>query len=116
MPGRVTSNVYFARPLTLSGPSRRLTRVPTTVFGVDVQLYFGSTGGACGAPPRPCFEEGLATPHPLYFMSRGASPLELPGTLARARVRARIRSRERAPGGRAIRATRRGGRPGALGG
>src|SRR5262245_47124060 len=54
MPGRVTSKVYFARPLTLSGPSRRLTRVPTTVFGVDGQLYFGSTGGCCGAPPRPC--------------------------------------------------------------
>jgi len=46
MPGRLTSKVYFARPLTLSGPSRRLTRVPTTVFGVDGQLYFGSTGGA----------------------------------------------------------------------
>ena len=53
IPGRLTSNVYFARPLTLSGPSRRLTRVPTTVLGVDGQLYFGSTGGACGAPPRP---------------------------------------------------------------
>src|ERR671921_2941185 len=48
------SNVYLARPLTLSGPSSRLTRVPTTVFGVDGQLYFGSTGGCCGAPPRPC--------------------------------------------------------------
>src|ERR1051326_9549030 len=71
MAGRGTSNVYFARPLTLSGPSRRLTRVPTTVFGVDVQLYFGSTGGACGAPPRPCFDEGLATLHPLEFVRRG---------------------------------------------
>src|SRR5215204_6168843 len=53
MPGRLMSNVYFARPLTLSGPSRRLTRLPTTVLGVEGQLYFGSTGGACGAPPRP---------------------------------------------------------------
>src|SRR6516225_8577743 len=65
MPGRVTSKVYFARPLTLSGPSSRLTRVPTTVLGVDVQLYFGSTGGACGAPPRPPCRR-LATRHPLY--------------------------------------------------
>src|ERR1051326_6998159 len=79
MPGRVTSNVYFARPLTLSGPSRRLTRVPTTVFGVDVQLYFGSTGGACGAPPRPCFDEGLATLHPLEFVRRGGRPGALGG-------------------------------------
>src|SRR5262252_2303201 len=63
MPGRATSNVYFARPLTLSGPSRRLTREPTTTFGVEVQLYFGSTGGGGGAPPRPW--RGLATLHPL---------------------------------------------------
>src|SRR5262249_32754670 len=73
IPGRLTSKVYFARPLTLSGPSRRLTRVPTTVLGVDGQLYFGSTGGCCGAPPRPppCCAGGwgacgvLATRHPL---------------------------------------------------
>src|SRR4029079_479619 len=58
MPGRLTSKVYFARPLTLSGPSRRLTRVPTTVFGVDGQLYFGSTGGACGWLPRPWLPTG----------------------------------------------------------
>src|SRR5580704_11579244 len=30
MPGRLMSNVYFARPVTLSGPSTRLTRVPRT--------------------------------------------------------------------------------------
>src|SRR3954471_1467798 len=53
MPGRLTSKVYFARPLTLSEPSSRLTRVPTTDRGVAGQLYFGSTGGCCGAPPRP---------------------------------------------------------------
>ena len=30
MPGRLTSNVYFARPVTLSGPSRRFTEVPSS--------------------------------------------------------------------------------------
>src|SRR5215471_2636987 len=80
--GRDTSNVYFARPLTLSGPSRRLTRVPTTVRGVAGQLYFGSTGGCGGAPPRPpppcggCPCGGcarslrLATRHPLGAVRR----------------------------------------------
>src|SRR5262245_54011751 len=87
--GRVTSNVYFARPLTLSGPSRRLTRVPTTVLGVDGQLYFGSTGGCCGAPPRPpppcggcpCGAWGvLATAHPLHTGNRLEDPRERPAS------------------------------------
>src|SRR5262252_6830217 len=37
MPGRAISNVYFARPVTLSGASRRWTRVPITV-GLAGQL------------------------------------------------------------------------------
>src|SRR5579872_3668185 len=37
MRGRAMSNVYFARPVTLSGPSRRLTCVPRTV-GLAGQL------------------------------------------------------------------------------
>src|SRR5436190_4965876 len=64
MPGRLMSNVYLARPVTLSGPSRRFTWVPTTV-GVFDHWNFGSTGvgggpprpppggGCCGAAPRP---------------------------------------------------------------
>src|SRR5215469_5148168 len=41
IPGRAISNVYFARPVTLSGPSRRLTRVPIT-DGLAGQLKFSS--------------------------------------------------------------------------
>src|SRR5262245_19045027 len=95
MPGRVTSKVYFARPLTLSGPSRRLTRVPTTVFGVDGQLYFGSTGGCCGAPPRPAppcggcpwLTEGLRpSDSPTRSLARrSAGALRSRGSLATAR-------------------------------
>jgi hypothetical protein len=33
MPGRLMSNVYFARPVTLSGPSSRLTCVPMELCG-----------------------------------------------------------------------------------
>src|SRR5689334_9571510 len=69
MPGRAISKVYFARPVTLSGPSTRFTCVPITV-GLAGQLYFGSAGGTAAAPPRPCPWAGgcclLATLHPLH--------------------------------------------------
>src|SRR6478672_1996737 len=62
MPGRATSKVYLALPLTLSGPSSRVTRLPTTVGALD-QLYFGSTGCGGGPPRPPC---ALATLDPLH--------------------------------------------------
>src|SRR5438552_2361443 len=64
MPGRLMSKLYFARPATLSGPSRRFTRVLSTA-GLAGHAYFfafavgpGAVGG--GAP---CC--ALATSHPL---------------------------------------------------
>src|SRR5260221_10187819 len=77
MPGRLMSKVYLARPVTLSGPSMRLTRPPTTVAGVDDQLYFGSTGGGGGAPPRPC-SGALATLHPPHTRHRFEDARERP--------------------------------------
>src|SRR6476646_7362801 len=71
MPGRLMSNVYLARPLTLSGPSSRLTRVPTTA-GFDDHWNRGSACGG-GVPPRPppCGACGwLATLHPLHARHR----------------------------------------------
>src|SRR5262245_178460 len=69
------SNVYFARPVTLSGPSSRLTEVPRTV-GLAGHAHFlasslgpccaGGTGGFCG----------LATRHPLCFQSRFHDAIE----------------------------------------
>src|SRR5580765_2071705 len=64
------SNVYFARPVTFSGPSSRITEVPR-MAGFSGHAYFltssglpaGATG-ACGrpaAPPPRC----LATGHHL---------------------------------------------------
>jgi hypothetical protein len=38
------SKVYLARPVTFSGPSRRLTGVPITDGAVGHE-YFGSAGG-----------------------------------------------------------------------
>src|SRR5438445_182057 len=65
MPGRLMSKLYLARPVTLSGPSRRLTRVLSTA-GLAGHAYFfalavgpGATGG--GAPRPSC---ALATGHP----------------------------------------------------
>src|SRR5688572_12386550 len=62
------SKVYLARPVTFSGPSIRLTDVPSTVRAAG-QAKCGSAawGGACPPRPPPCcgwFE--LATAHPLH--------------------------------------------------
>ena len=51
MPGRLMSKLYFARPATLSGPSRRLTRVlmHDRLLGPRVLLRVrGRPGGAVG--------------------------------------------------------------------
>src|SRR5262245_35018180 len=65
MPGRLMSKLYFARPVTLSGPSRRLTRVLITT-GLSGHAYFFAlavgpvaAGGGAGF----C---ALATSHPLH--------------------------------------------------
>src|SRR4051812_18933425 len=61
------SNVYFARPDTLSGPSSRLTCVPMTAFFAD-QLNFGSAGAGWFAAPRPPCAGifGSAATHPFH--------------------------------------------------
>src|SRR4051812_4822506 len=48
MPGRAISKVYLARPVTLSGPSRRLTLVPRTE-GLAGQANSESAGEDAGA-------------------------------------------------------------------
>src|SRR5262245_1814378 len=65
MPGRLMSKLYFALPVTLSGPSRRFARVLSTT-GLDGQAYFfalavGPDGAGGGAPRPSC---ALATGHP----------------------------------------------------
>src|SRR5690349_742971 len=65
MPGRLMSKLYFARPVTLSGPSRRFTRVLSTA-GFDGHAYFfafsvGPVAAGGGAPRPSC---ALATGHP----------------------------------------------------
>src|SRR5438552_358765 len=80
MPGRLMSKLYFALPVTLSGPSRRLTRVLSTA-GFDGHAYFfafalgpGAAGGGAGFcalatshPPRrelaACSHRGFHNPH-----------------------------------------------------
>src|SRR5262245_38439673 len=96
MPGRLMSNVYFARPVTLSGPSRRLTEV-LRIAGFSGHWYFlisacisglggawpcwfcagagacaGAAGGFCGAWGF-C---ALATNHPLRSVRRFEDPDE----------------------------------------
>ena len=45
MPGRAMSKVYFARPVTLSGPSSRMIDVPINV-GDEGQAYvFAASAG-----------------------------------------------------------------------
>src|SRR4051812_43459703 len=65
MPGRLMSKLYLARPVTLSGPSRRFTRVLSTA-GFDGHAYFfafavGPAAAGGGAPRPSC---ALATGHP----------------------------------------------------
>src|SRR5712692_7231654 len=72
MPGLLMSNVYLARPVTLSGPSSRLTDVPITE-GFAGHAYFGSAGGGGAAPPRPPCAGGccdLPTSHPFHARDR----------------------------------------------
>src|SRR5262245_24113148 len=65
MPGRLMSKVYLARPVTLSGPSRRFTDVPRT-DGFAGHAHFlasslmGCSAGFCGS----------ATRHPLCLQCR----------------------------------------------
>src|SRR5437588_10437834 len=67
MPGRLMSYVYLARPATLSGPSSRLTAVPSTA-GFSGHKYLSGTrsaGGCCWPrPPPPCGFSLLRTSHP----------------------------------------------------
>src|SRR5947207_9813391 len=59
------SNVYFARPVTLSGPSRRLTDEPTMVI-FSGQFHFLTRSLILSGCPAGGFC-GLATGHPPYF-------------------------------------------------
>src|SRR5262245_44333354 len=76
MLGRLMSNVYLARPVTLSGPSRRLTDEPT-MFIFSGQFHFltrslifsgwgagGFWGLATGHPPdlHRCFHDPSERP------------------------------------------------------
>src|SRR5436190_1007386 len=66
MPGRLMSYVYLARPATLSGPSSRLTAVPSTA-GFSGHKYLSGTrsaGGCWPRPPPPCGFSLLRTSHP----------------------------------------------------
>src|SRR5947207_12911349 len=49
MPGRLISKLYFARPVTLSGPSRRLTRVLSTAGFAGHAYFFAFAVGPGGA-------------------------------------------------------------------
>src|SRR4029077_16029767 len=51
MPGRLISKLYFARPATLSGPSRRFTRVLITT-GFSGHAYFLALAVGPGAAGR----------------------------------------------------------------
>src|SRR3954466_12557661 len=65
MPGRLMSKLYFARPVTLSGPSRRFTRVLSTAGFAGHACLFAlavGPGAAGGGAPRPSC--ALATGHP----------------------------------------------------
>src|SRR5262245_29010473 len=74
------SKVYFARPVTLSGPSRRFTDVPMIAGFSGHPYFFTSSGlavapagaGGCGrpAPPPRC----LATGHHLCRHRRFFDP------------------------------------------
>src|SRR5947199_9092067 len=66
IPGRLMSKLYFARPVTLSGPSRRFTRVLSTAGFAGHAYFFAFALGpaaAGGGAPRPSC--ALATGHPL---------------------------------------------------
>src|SRR5207253_4869982 len=68
MPGRLMSNVYFARPVTLSGPSSRLTGVPITAGFAGQRYFSGAFGGGGCCSPRPWKLSG--TGHPLHLHVR----------------------------------------------
>ena len=106
------SKVYFARPVTLSGPSRRLTDVPRTArLRRPGELRVGRLrrrrGRAC--PPAGALRigAGSATPHPLHARHRFEDAREraaaadvaveaLPDLLGR-RVRMLLEQRRRSP-------------------
>src|SRR5215472_3147310 len=65
MPGLLMSKLYLARPVTLSGPSRRFTRVLSTAGFAGHAYFFALAVGpaaAGGGAPRPSC--ALATGHP----------------------------------------------------
>src|SRR3989442_15603447 len=99
MPGRLMSNVYLARPVTLSGPSKRLTRVLRSA-GFSGQAYFlafaeGPDGRGPGAA---CGFWALATGHPLHAGRRFEDARER-STAADVAVEAFARLVERRAGG-----------------
>src|SRR3954470_12039157 len=63
IPGRLMSKLYLARPVTLSGPSRRLTRVLSTAGFAGHAYFFAFAVGpvAAGGGAGFC---ALATGHP----------------------------------------------------
>src|SRR5665213_2212170 len=64
MPGRLMSKLYFARPVALSGPSRRFTRVLSTAgFAGHAYFFASAVGPGVAGGGAPCC--ALATSHPL---------------------------------------------------
>src|SRR4051812_22949459 len=63
IPGRLMSKLYLARPVTLSGPSRRLTRVLSTAGFAGHAYFFALAVGPVGAGGGAGFC-ALATGHP----------------------------------------------------
>src|SRR5438067_2689891 len=64
MPGRVMSKLYLARPVTLSGPSRRLTRVLSTAGFAGHAYFFALAVGPGAAGAGAGGFCALATSHP----------------------------------------------------
>src|SRR6476660_9199478 len=84
------SKVYFARPVTLSGPSRRLTDVPMIAGFSGHAYFFTSSGlavepagaGGCWrpAPPPLCLATGhhLCCHRRFFNADEGSAPADVP--------------------------------------
>src|SRR4051812_24184915 len=64
IPGRLMSKLYRARPVTLSGPSRRFTRVLSTAGFAGHAYFFAFAVGPGGAGAGAGGFCALATSHP----------------------------------------------------